>query len=175
MPLWQRVHRAWLRLGGPAAYSEERDLLDAQQFIQALATEPHPELLAGDAFDEFAAELYAAPAFAAAAGTVDVLTMHGAKGLEWDVVIVPGIGRSAAQRSRATPALARTAGQRRGFGAAALAHQRRWARDNARSLARYIQRLRKQRARLETGTPAVCRGDPRSAATALVRCGTGSP
>ena len=46
-------------------------LLDAQEFLQALASRPHPELLAGDAFDEFAAELYAAPASAAAPGAIE--------------------------------------------------------------------------------------------------------
>ncbi len=148
LPLWHRVHRAWLRLGGPAAYGQERDVLDAQEFIQALAMEPHPERLAGDAFDEFAAELYAAPASAAAQGTVEVLTMHGAKGLEWDVVIVPGIGRvprgdrdpllhwldlpGAAGESELLLSPISAAGARAG-----------------RSLARYIRRLRKQRARLE--------------------------
>ncbi len=93
LPLWQRLDRAWLRLGGPAACAEERDLLDAQEFIQALAADPASETLAGNAFDEFAGELYAAPS--AAAGAVEILTMHGAKGLEWDLVIVPGIGRQA--------------------------------------------------------------------------------
>lgn len=148
LPLWQRVHRAWLRLGGPAAYGEERDLLDAQEFIHALANEPQPQRLAGDAFDEFTAGLYAAPASAAALGTVDVLTLHGAKGLEWDVVIVPGLGR--AQRSDREPLLhwldlPGAAGESElllspisapGAGA-------------ERTLAQYIQRLRKQRARLE--------------------------
>ena len=148
LPLWQRVHRAWLRLGGPAAYAEERDLLDAQQFLQALASEPHAELLAGDAFDEFAADLYAAPASAADTAAIDVLTMHGAKGLEWDVVIVPGIGRM--QRNDTDPLLHwldLPAAEGRSdlllapIGAAGSKERR--------SLAHYIRRLRKHRARLE--------------------------
>jgi ATP-dependent exoDNAse (exonuclease V) beta subunit len=148
LPLWQRVHRAWLRLGGPAGYSEERDLLDAQEFIQALAIEPHTERLAGDAFDDFAAELYAAPASAAALETVDVLTMHGAKGLEWDVVIVPGIGR--AQRSDREPLLhwldlPGASGDSELLLSPISASGAR----AERSLAQYIRRLRKQRARLE--------------------------
>ncbi len=91
LPLWQRLDRAWLRLGGPAACADERDLLDAQEFIQALAADVAAETLAGDAFDAFASELYAAPQ--AADDAVEILTMHGAKGLEWDIVVVPGIGR----------------------------------------------------------------------------------
>jgi ATP-dependent helicase/nuclease subunit A len=148
LPLWQRVHRAWLRLGGPAAYRDERDLLDAQEFIQALAIEPHAERLAGDAFDEFASELYAAPSSAAAAGTVEVLTLHGAKGLEWDVVIVPGLGRG--QRRAREPLLhwldlPRADGESELLLSAVSAAGAR----APRSLARYIQHLRKQRAQLE--------------------------
>ncbi|HEV7431578.1 MAG TPA: 3'-5' exonuclease, partial [Steroidobacteraceae bacterium] len=148
LPLWQRVHRAWLRLGGPAAYEEERDLLDAQEFLQALAIEPHPERLAGDAFDEFSAELYAAPSSAAVKGVVEILTLHGAKGLEWDVVIVPGIGR--AQRSDREPLLhwldlPTTAGESELLLSPISAQGAR----GARTLANYIRRLRKERARLE--------------------------
>jgi ATP-dependent helicase/nuclease subunit A len=150
LALWERVHRAWLRLGGPAGYREERDLLDAQEFIQALAIEPNAERLAGDAFDDFAAELYAAPASAAAPGTVDVLTLHGAKGLEWDVVIVPGVGR--AQRSDREPLLhwldLPGAGGKSELLLSPISAP--GARPE-RSLAQYIRRLRKQRARLERG------------------------
>ncbi len=148
LPLWHRVHRAWLRLGGPAAYGEERDVVDAQEFIQALANELHPERLSGDAFDEFAAELFAAPASAAAAGTVEVLTMHGAKGLEWDVVIVPGIGR--VPRSDLEPLLHWLELPGAGGESELLLSPISAAGERAgRSVARYIRRLRKQRARLE--------------------------
>ncbi len=146
LPLWQRVDRAWLRLGGPAACGEERDLLDAQEFIQTLAAEPGAETLAGDAFDDFAAELYAAPAVAGAA--VEILTMHGAKGLEWDVVIVPGIGR--AQRGDREPLLNWL--ELPGTGADTellLAPISVAGTRTERSLARYIQGLRRARARLE--------------------------
>ncbi len=148
LPLWERVHRAWLRLGGPAAYGEERDLLDAQEFISALASEPHPQLLAGDVFDEFTSELYAAPASAATAGSIDVLTLHGAKGLEWDVVIVPGVGRG--QRSDREPLLhwldlPGASGETELL----LSPISAAGADSERTLAQYIQRLRKQRAKLE--------------------------
>ena len=146
LPLWQRVDRAWLRLGGPAACGEARDLLDAQEFIQTLAAEPDAETLAGDAFDDFAAELYAAPA--AAGGAVEILTMHGAKGLEWDVVIVPGIGR--VQRGDREPLLnwlelpGTAADTELLLAPISVAGSR-----GERSLARYIQGLRRARARLE--------------------------
>jgi ATP-dependent helicase/nuclease subunit A len=146
LPLWQRVDRCWLRLGGPAACGEERALLDVQEFILALARQPRQELLAGDAFDDFAADLYAAAA--PAADAIEILTMHGAKGLEWDVVIVPGLGR--VQRADREPLLHWLELPGNGpeselllapIGAAGTR--------GTRSLASYIHYLRKRRARLE--------------------------
>jgi ATP-dependent exoDNAse (exonuclease V) beta subunit len=148
LPLWQRVDRAWLRLGGPAACLEERDLSDAHEFIQALATETDLGQLAGDAFDDFARELYALPP--PAEGAVEILTMHGAKGLEWDVVIVPGIGRQS--RSDREPLLNWLELPASGAGSGTellLAPISATGARGERSLAQYIKLLRRMRARLE--------------------------
>ena len=148
LPLWQRLDRAWLRLGGPAACEDEGALLDAQDFVRALAAESDAELLAGDAFDEFAADLYATPESAAVPDAIEILTMHGAKGLEWDVVIVPGIGRS--QRGDREPLLHWL--ELPGPGVAPellLAPIGAVGASEQRSLAAYIQRLRRQRSQLE--------------------------
>ena len=146
LPLWQRLDRAWLRLGGPAACAGERDLLDAQEFIQALAADIAAETLAGDAFDEFASELYAAPP--PAADAVEILTMHGAKGLEWDVVIVPGIGRQ--PRGDSEPLLNWLELPGSGAGTELLmAPISAAGASDSRTLADYIKVLRRARARLE--------------------------
>ena len=42
--------------------------------------------------DERLAQLYASPDLSPEAARVELLTMHGAKGLEWDVVILPALG-----------------------------------------------------------------------------------
>ena len=146
LPLWQRVDHAWLRLGGPAACLERRDLDDAQAFLRALSEQRDAEWLAGDAFDRFATELYAtAPAVP---GAVEILTMHGAKGLEWDVVIVPGLGRSG--RPESEPLLhwlelpAADGGTQ-----LLLAPINDAAQPRERSVADYIRRLHKQRLRIE--------------------------
>ncbi len=146
LPLWQRVDHAWLRLGGPAACTDARQLEDAQAFLQALSQQRDAGWLAGDAFDRFADELYAvAPALP---GAVEILTMHGAKGLEWDVVIVPGLSR--ATRSGSDPLLhwvdLPAAG---GESLLLLAPINDAAQAPQRSLATYIKRLRSQRLRLE--------------------------
>jgi len=46
-----------------------------------------------DLLDERLEKLYAAPDASEDAARVELLTMHGAKGLQWDVVILPGLGR----------------------------------------------------------------------------------
>ncbi|ATX79851.1 ATP-dependent exoDNAse (exonuclease V) beta subunit (contains helicase and exonuclease domains) [Mariprofundus aestuarium] len=44
-------------------------------------------------FDERLEKLYAAPDSSPEAAQVELMTMHGAKGLQWDVVILPGLGK----------------------------------------------------------------------------------
>ena len=146
LPLWQRVDHAWLRLGGPAACRDERDLADAQAFLQSLSQQRDAECLAGDAFDRFAAALYAsAPA---ASGAVEILTLHGAKGLEWDVLIVPGLAR--AVNSDRDPLLHWVELPASGGGTELLlAPINDAAQPRERSVAAYIRRVRSQRLRLE--------------------------
>ena len=91
--LRERVEGAWVALGGPACAAGAADLEDAETFFGELdALEragdiPDPAVLA-----EHLEELYAAPD--TAAGTrVQVMTIHKAKGLEFDTVIVPGLDR----------------------------------------------------------------------------------
>ena len=146
LPLWQRVDHAWLRLGGPATCREQRDLDDARAFLRALSEQREAEWLAGDAFDHFTEQLYAAAP--AAAGAVEILTMHGAKGLEWDVVIVPGLNRSV--RGEPEPLLhwielPAASGDTQLL----LAPINDAARVRERSAADYIRRLHKQRREVE--------------------------
>ncbi len=87
------VERAWLSLGGPATLAEPRGLGDAEAFLQRLERiERSGPIPAGGAFDAAFAQLYAPPDPMAPA-EVQVMTIHKAKGLEFDVVILPGMGR----------------------------------------------------------------------------------
>ena len=93
-PLRRWVESVWLALGGPACVVDATDLEDVQVFFQLL--EELDE--AGDLVD-FAAllagveRLYALPDVDADDG-LQVMTIHKAKGLEFDVVIVPGLART---------------------------------------------------------------------------------
>ena len=94
LPLWQRVQRCWLRLAGPAVHAREEDRLDVKRFIDALAAHDAPETLVGQALAEITDGLYSTTP--AQRGAVEIMTMHAAKGLEWDVVLLPGLGRMTA-------------------------------------------------------------------------------
>jgi superfamily I DNA/RNA helicase len=92
LPLWERVEHCWLRLAGPAIHASETDRLDALRFMDALALHEQPESLVGEQLGEQLLEaLYSAEP--AQPGAIEIMTMHAAKGLEWDVVILPGLGR----------------------------------------------------------------------------------
>ncbi|MDX1252653.1 MAG: UvrD-helicase domain-containing protein [Gammaproteobacteria bacterium] len=110
------VEGAWLALGGPACVQNVTDLDDAQVFFDLLE-----QWQRGGDIDDFAAieqqvaTLYALPDIKAD-DTVQLMTIHKAKGLEFDTVIVPGLGRGMpADESRLLmwmerPATAREAG-----------------------------------------------------------------
>jgi ATP-dependent helicase/nuclease subunit A len=92
------VERAWLALGGPAAAASSREIDEAQAFFDELAELGRqargPANLAKLA--EALETLYA-PSRPDRSIRVQLLTVHKAKGLEFDTVIVPGLER----RSRA--------------------------------------------------------------------------
>ncbi len=91
VPLSRCVEEAWLALGGPAALATQASLDESRIFFEALS-----ELEVAGEVDIWAlrAHLQAlyAPADPQASG-LHILTIHKAKGLEYDVVICPGLGR----------------------------------------------------------------------------------
>jgi ATP-dependent exoDNAse (exonuclease V) beta subunit len=90
LPLSEWIERTWRSLGGDASlhreqknnarrYFELLDKLDQQGTFNLIQLQSRLKSLY--------AESLAAP------GAVDLMTIHGAKGLEWDVVFVPGLER----------------------------------------------------------------------------------
>jgi ATP-dependent exoDNAse (exonuclease V) beta subunit len=87
------VEDAWLALDGPACVAEASDLADAQRFFALLDDVARGGELPGlAALDRALEELKATPD-ADAAGAVQIMTIHRAKGLEFDHVIVPSLHR----------------------------------------------------------------------------------
>ncbi|SCX98434.1 exodeoxyribonuclease V subunit beta [Nitrosospira sp. Nsp13] len=87
------VEAAWLALGGPSCIDDATDLEDAAVYLDYLeAHEEAGSIPALSALEEGLAKLYALPDLEAD-DTLQVMTIHKAKGLEFDCVIVPGLGR----------------------------------------------------------------------------------
>jgi ATP-dependent exoDNAse (exonuclease V) beta subunit len=91
------VESTWLSLGGPACV-EEADLLDVKQ-VFALLEEFDVEGTLQD-LERQLGKLYAAPD-PQAGPELQLMTIHKAKGLEFDTVILPGLGRGVRTRERA--------------------------------------------------------------------------
>jgi ATP-dependent exoDNAse (exonuclease V) beta subunit len=99
--LRERVENAWLALGGPACVVDDTDLEDAEIYLDYLEEcEEAGDLADPPAFERGLAELYALPDLHAAAEDPQVLTIHKAKGLEFDTVIVPGLGSGTGRDER---------------------------------------------------------------------------
>jgi len=92
-PLRERVESTWLALGGPACVGNDTDLEDAEIYLDYLEeSEEAGEIPDPAAFERGLEELYALPDLHAGPDDPQVLTIHKAKGLEFDTVIVPGLG-----------------------------------------------------------------------------------
>jgi ATP-dependent helicase/nuclease subunit A len=98
--LARRVESAWLRLGGPAACAQQADLTHARSFFDALAQwSAEPDWTGPQRLQQRLAGLFAAPA-AGSVQAVQIMTIHRAKGLEFDHVILPGLGRAGRRHER---------------------------------------------------------------------------
>ncbi len=91
VPLRQFVESTWIALGGPACIPVS-ELGTAKQLFELLEKLESEGDLDFEELDEALGKLYAAPD-ALAADEVQLMTIHKAKGLEFDVVILPGLGR----------------------------------------------------------------------------------
>jgi ATP-dependent exoDNAse (exonuclease V) beta subunit len=92
--LRERVEGAWLALGGPACVDSETDLEDAGIFLDELESlEEAGEVDLAALGDRIDRRLYAQPDVKAPKDAVEIMTIHRAKGLEFDTVIVPGLDR----------------------------------------------------------------------------------
>ena len=89
-----RVRGAWLALGGPACVEEAIDLNAAERFFALAADhEMAGEIADWTAFTGALAKLFAEPDTDPAT-RVQVMTLHRAKGLQFDAVILPGAART---------------------------------------------------------------------------------
>ena len=108
MRLRELVESTWHALQGPACLADADELDCASQLLDMLEEEALAQTGGGDITDLAALEnrvekLYAASAATPADGMVpevQIMTIHKAKGLEFNTVIVPGLHRTPRQDSR---------------------------------------------------------------------------
>ncbi|MEP7329652.1 MAG: UvrD-helicase domain-containing protein [Betaproteobacteria bacterium] len=94
MPLQDVVRAAWLALGGPACGEGDVDIEGANRYFTLLGAYARGgDMPDWDDFVRVAGKLYA-DAAPVAPGSVQVMTLHKAKGLEFDTVILPGLART---------------------------------------------------------------------------------
>jgi len=106
--LWRRrsvrdlVEGAWHALGGPSLCQRpEVDLRDARLYFETLEQADNEGLLADwNAFAELLDDASTEGDPPSDAVRLEVLTMHGAKGLEWDLVVLPQLHRSVGGQNR---------------------------------------------------------------------------
>ena len=97
LSLRDNVEATWLSLAGPACYSEQQCLADAEAFFELLSrTEIAGDLTDYDHFENQLVRLYAITK-SDPTSRVEVMTIHKAKGLEFDTVILPSLDRSSAR------------------------------------------------------------------------------
>jgi ATP-dependent exoDNAse (exonuclease V) beta subunit len=114
LSLREWVERTWIALGGPATLQREQDLDDAEAYLQRLEQIE----AAGDLEDVAALESQLSRLFArprTQRGRVEIMTIHKAKGLEFEYVILPGLHRATKGEDRELLRWTRIAGSRGGI------------------------------------------------------------
>jgi ATP-dependent exoDNAse (exonuclease V) beta subunit len=99
-PLRDWVERAWHALGGPAMITQAAELADAEAFLARLdRLERAGDLEDVARIEDEISDLYAVPARSVVqtelVPPIDIMTLHKAKGLEFDTVILPALERTA--------------------------------------------------------------------------------
>ncbi len=87
------IERTWIELGGPACLDDNAALLSADQFFALLAAAERGGDLDDPAVLQRALETVQPQADAPREQGIEIMTMHRAKGLEFDTVVLLGLAR----------------------------------------------------------------------------------
>ncbi|MEX0914425.1 MAG: UvrD-helicase domain-containing protein, partial [Wenzhouxiangellaceae bacterium] len=100
--LRDRVEGAWHRLGGPHCLQRPAsDAAEAGLFLDTLENAEKRGLIDDwNDFEELLQQAFTEGDAPDDSVKLEILTMHGAKGLEWDLVVLPGLNRGAGGNDR---------------------------------------------------------------------------
>ncbi|HEX6929926.1 MAG TPA: UvrD-helicase domain-containing protein [Gammaproteobacteria bacterium] len=100
LPLRERVETAWFAMAAPATLEERGDFENARLFFELLGQiENAGDLDDVNVFDERLKQLYAAPG-PEGGETVQIMTLHKAKGLQFDTVVIPALDQVTGRKDR---------------------------------------------------------------------------
>jgi ATP-dependent exoDNAse (exonuclease V) beta subunit len=92
--LRRQVEGAWIALGGPAAVLNSGHLADVPVYLDYIDKKAGAGLISDiNAFEQGVSKLFAQPDSGADTG-LQIMTVHKAKGLEFDTVILPGLHKA---------------------------------------------------------------------------------
>lgn len=93
LPFSQVVRECWWQLDGAHSVENATALDNMEVFWQTLS-KVDGEALTAKRLDELLADLYAGADTSPESQRIELMTMHKSKGLEFDTVILPGLGRA---------------------------------------------------------------------------------
>jgi ATP-dependent helicase/nuclease subunit A len=101
MPTSRWVRGIWLLLNGTACLWETSDIVDVQAFFNCLDTLDRNNAFTPERMDTEITKLFATPDVQGE--RIQMMTIHKSKGLEFDTVILPGLGANASGNNRDKP------------------------------------------------------------------------
>jgi ATP-dependent helicase/nuclease subunit A len=146
-PLRTWVERAWNALAGPATAIRAQDLEDAEAFFERLeALDEAGDLADVTRLEERLENLFAKPRVLETSN-VELMTIHAAKGLEFDTVILPGLDQGTRNEDRELLRWTRIAGAQGGIVLAPIKADG----SDPDPIYRWIEALEARRVQLERG------------------------
>ncbi|MCY3885788.1 MAG: UvrD-helicase domain-containing protein [Gammaproteobacteria bacterium] len=97
LTLRSQLERIWFRLGGNDAYNEPDTLINAERFLTLVESCTRGEIRMDELWTRIESEYATEEADSA---DVEIMTIHKAKGLEFDHVILPDLNRQSRSDSR---------------------------------------------------------------------------
>ncbi len=150
MSVAETVKGLWLELLGPECLTSPADLADCERFFDCLvALEAERGSIDLSVLQEQVEKLYAAPDVNAS-NTLQIMTIHKAKGLEFDHVILPGLDRKAGNDDKRLLAWLERPSDIPGESELMIAPIKETGADKDDAIANYLSRVEQNKARHES-------------------------